>query len=557
VDAPIGDTSQYFCDFQGDETFANLNIVGVNLIFWDAAVDGNQLPMDTVLTHEMQIWVSQGLGSCAERLPVYIITECDPSITLTKSAQNSFCRADETIEFELTITNSGNVPLTNVIIVDENIDTTIAPINLIEPGDSVIIPVIHTIVSFDRLYGVVINTATVTAYAPNDDSNVDDVSDDLDDPTSNEDPTVVYQDSDCDGVIDIEDIDDDNDGILDIIENNGIDPTVDADGDGVSQYLDLDDNDATVGADPDNIPNLDTDGDNIPNHLDIDADGDGIPDNVEGQDTIDYIIPTYEDLDANGLDDVYETSPGSGEGISPQDTDGDTILDYLDIDSDNDNVPDYIEGHDDNHNGILDGDEVNGVTGVDSDNDGLDDAYEGEDLDDPYDVNDEIEMPRIDLPDTDLDVADGGDVDYRDDDDDNDGVPTSEEDNNHDGNFANDDCDSDETPDYLDSDNCHIVMPEGFSPNDGDSDNPVYFVDGLVNLYPNFKLEIYDRYGNIVYDYTHNGDKDADAEWWDGISTGRWTLNQDVKVPAGTYFYILYPNEEGVKSQTGWLYLNK
>ncbi|SCX86689.1 hypothetical protein SAMN05192588_0001, partial [Nonlabens sp. Hel1_33_55] len=36
------------------------------------------------------------------------------------------------------------------------------------------------------------------------------------------------------------------------------------------------------------------------------------------------------------LDDNYENTPGSGEGISPENTDGADQPDYLDLDSDND-----------------------------------------------------------------------------------------------------------------------------------------------------------------------------------------------------------------------------
>ncbi len=68
------------------------------------------------------------------------------------------------------------------------------------------------------------------------------------------------------------DLDDDNDGILDSVE----DPDLDGDGDPLT--------------DP-----LDTDGDGIPNHLDIDSDNDGIPDNVEGQTTAGYVAPNDDD----------------------------------------------------------------------------------------------------------------------------------------------------------------------------------------------------------------------------------------------------------------------
>ena len=99
---------------------------------------------------------------------------------------------------------------------------------------------------------------------------------------------------------------------------------------------------------------LDFDNDGLPDHLDLDVDGDGIPDNIEGQTTAGYKLPSGVDSDQNGLDDAYETTPGSGEGLTPENTDGTDNPDYIDTDSDNDNVVDSIEGNDANHDGIPD-----------------------------------------------------------------------------------------------------------------------------------------------------------------------------------------------------------
>ena len=98
-------------------------------------------------------------------------------------------------------------------------------------------------------------------------------------------------------------------------------------------------------------------------------------------------------------------------------------------------------------------------------------------------------------------------------------------------------------------------MPEGFTP-DGDLDNDEYYVTGLANLHPNFRLEIYDRYGNIVYNYKHDGTQ-SEPRWWKGFSEGRWTIEKGVRVSVGTYFYLLYPNHDGYKPEQGWLYLNR
>ncbi len=101
-------------------------------------------------------------------------------------------------------------------------------------------------------------------------------------------PPNPHVDTDRDGICDHDDIDDDNDGIIDSVED--LDP----------------DNDGNPATNP-----TDTDGDGIPNYLDLDSDNDGILDNYEAQATHDYIAPSGIDTDGNGLDDAYEETPGS------------------------------------------------------------------------------------------------------------------------------------------------------------------------------------------------------------------------------------------------------
>ncbi|MDG1570689.1 hypothetical protein OZ410_00040, partial [Robiginitalea sp. M366] len=290
---------------------------------------------------------------------------------------------------------------------------------------------------------------------------------------------LVPVDTDGDGIPDYRDIDSDNDGITDNVEAqssgsyqepcgidnngnglddhydpNGLDP-MDTDGDGHPDFRDIDsDNDGITDNveaqdsgsyqepcgidnngnglddhyDPNGLDPIDTDGDGLPDFRDIDSDNDGIPDNVEGQPTDGYIPPSGTDTDGDGLDDAYEP-----DGVTPEDTDGDGTPDYLDQDSDNDTVPDNNEGNDFNFDGEPDWT----YTGTDTDGDGLDDGYEGSDVNDGYDVNDEIDDPANDLPDTDGTE----DVNYRDADDDGDGTPTEEEDPDNDGDPTNDDTD--------------------------------------------------------------------------------------------------------------------
>ncbi|MBO6656084.1 MAG: DUF4347 domain-containing protein [Pseudomonadales bacterium] len=116
----------------------------------------------------------------------------------------------------------------------------------------------------------------------------------------------------------------------------------------------------------------DSDGDGLPDYLDIDSDNDGITDNVEAQPTNDYDFPdgTY----TNGLDDAYVG------GLSPVDTDGDGIDDFIDTDSDQDGRPDVAERDDIQPVFVSDT--------TDTDGDGLLDIFEGSNVND-IDANDE------------------------------------------------------------------------------------------------------------------------------------------------------------------------
>lgn len=325
-------------------------------------------------------------------------------------------------------------------------------------------------------------------------------------------------------VTNVTDLDSDNDGIVDSFEDLNLDG----------------DNDPAT--DP-----TDSDGDGFPDYLDIDSDNDGIPDNVEAQFTSTYILPSELDVNANGLDDAYE---GNGiVGLFPIDTDNDSLPDYVDEDSDDDNIPDNVEGNDYNHDGIAD---VSFI-GSDKDNDGLDDGFEGAIAID-VDVNDEINDPINDLPNTDSDLE----SDYRDSDDDDDGIETVDEDGNEDGNYVNDDADADGTPDYLDSDleitGEEVEVFNVITPN-GDGVHDVLVISGLEN-YPNNTLNIYNRWGVLVYTTRAYN---TEGNVFSGISEGRVTVDQDNKLPVGTYFYVLdYEESTGnAKSLTGYIYINR
>ncbi len=103
---------------------------------------------------------------------------------------------------------------------------------------------------------------------------------------------------------------------------------------------------------------------------------------------------------------------------------------------------------------------------------------------------------------------------------------------------------------------CELVIPNGFSPN-SDGIQDTWRIKCIEN-YPNARVEVFNRWGNLVYEKENYGNIDfhgpADA-WWDGRSTHKWTLGKDF-LPAGTYFYIL-DLKDGSKPRNGFLYLNK
>ncbi len=252
-------------------------------------------------------------------------------------------------------------------------------------------------------------------------------------PNSDTIPDYIDDDSDGDGILDIEEngdtdnatlgTDADNDGLDDAFDdiddsatdgftvNDGINPpdgsnlgdedgdlasggdvdyrdapNVDSDGDGIPDDIDVDDdNDGIL----DTVEGTgDTDGDGIIDSLDLDSDNDGIPDIIEaggtdadGDGEVDYPVPgdptSMTDTNNDGLDDGIEANP-----LPDPDTDGDGLVDRLDLDSDNDGIADIIEagGTDTNGDGEVDyptpGDPT---TMVDVDNDGFADSIDTDD----------------------------------------------------------------------------------------------------------------------------------------------------------------------------------
>ncbi|NOU62088.1 Ig-like domain-containing protein, partial [Marinifilum caeruleilacunae] len=192
-------------------------------------------------------------------------------------------------------------------------------------------------------------------------------------------------------------------------------------------------------------------------------------------------------------------------------------------DSDEDSIPDAIETLTLN----TDGDSDLNYLDLDSDNDGISDEIEAQ-----------ITDPCTDEP---VDTDGDGTPDYLDTDSDNDGYPDEEE--------GDDDCDGDGIADYIDSyDDCgeYVSIPEGFSPN-GDGVNDRFVIKGIKD-FPNSRLMIFNRWGNKIFEAT------GYLNDWDGRAESNMKVGSEV-IPEGTYYYIIDLGN-GSKVIKGFVYIN-
>ena len=90
-----------------------------------------------------------------------------------------------------------------------------------------------------------------------------------------------------------------------------------------------------------------------------------------------------------------------------------------------------------------------------------------------------------------------------------------------------------------------FYIPDGFSPN-GDSLNDTYYIPNITVFYPDYEIEIFNRYGQSMF----KGNKNNPA--WDGKN-----LKSGKDATTGVYFYILNYNKNNQKSKQGRLYLSK
>ncbi|WP_100614112.1 gliding motility-associated C-terminal domain-containing protein [Confluentibacter citreus] len=94
-----------------------------------------------------------------------------------------------------------------------------------------------------------------------------------------------------------------------------------------------------------------------------------------------------------------------------------------------------------------------------------------------------------------------------------------------------------------------LVLPDGFSPN-GDGTNDTFDYNNLDILHPNFSIEIFNRYGTVVYK------GNASTPRFDGTANQSGAIGSK-QLPVGVYFYIFNFNDGTNKPKQGRLYLSR
>ena len=347
--------------------------------------------------------------------------------------------------------------------------------------------------------------------------------------------------------------------------------------------------------DSENTSPQDTDGDGVVDHLDLDSDNDGIYDVIESgngsQDinndgVINLEDTGFADNDNNGMSD-------STQGLSPIDTDGDGISDYLDLDSDGDGCNDVIEA------GFIDGDGDGylGDSPISQDSLGL--VVSGQGYINPadydsngiYDFIEEGSQIIFDIHPSEIETFSEGDnivlitesnslstIFYQWQMSSDDGLTWSNIIDNDIFAGSNNDtltisgltkefdqylfqlvattpgfiCGSEEISESSLLQLETISIPQGFSPN-GDNINDTWHISGL-DQYPINHVEVYSRWETKVFEIDNYGINNE----WNGIPN---VLNSLVlgnsSVPEGTYFYIItFGGEfEDKKPIKGFVYL--
>jgi gliding motility-associated-like protein len=96
---------------------------------------------------------------------------------------------------------------------------------------------------------------------------------------------------------------------------------------------------------------------------------------------------------------------------------------------------------------------------------------------------------------------------------------------------------------------CRPTTYNYITPN-GDGFNDTFFVENLRNIFSNFKMSIYNRWGNLIWTGRH-----VDADW-DGVANVDKVGPDNKTAPTGTYYYVLELNDPDYPEPlVGWVYV--
>ena len=301
---------------------------------------------------------------------------------------------------------------------------------------------------------------------------------------------VLVVDTDNDGLPNGIDLDDDNDGLIDINDDFVLDAReqIDTDGDGVGNNADRDDDNDGVLDVYDRFP------------LDIDEssdfDNDGLGDNADRDDDNDGVLDTNDAFIFNANESMDSDGDGIGNNADTDD-DNDGITDKVDpfplhsgdgLDTDGDGTPDATDRDDDN-DGIIDTEDAFSLDvneSIDTDGDGVGNNADADD--DGDDVNDLLDAFPLDNDES-SDFDGDGRGDNADIDDDNDGMPDSEDAFPLDANEQNDtdkdgignNADMDDDNDGIEDRNDFYALSKNCS-KESDGDGVSCYVDLLKDV---------------------------------------------------------------------------
>jgi gliding motility-associated-like protein len=101
---------------------------------------------------------------------------------------------------------------------------------------------------------------------------------------------------------------------------------------------------------------------------------------------------------------------------------------------------------------------------------------------------------------------------------------------------------------------CDIEIFNAVSLN-GDQKNERFYIRG-IECYPDNTVQIYNRWGVLVFEREHYNNNDVVFK---GFSEGRTTVKESDGLPEGTYYYILRykDNQSKPQEEAGYLYLTR